>query len=93
MNNHYEEGTPAWDLFEVAEEMAQEPVTGDPAMDSAERRTIALYRVGAGLVAGLTWMSDQRDAYSIAENIGHDLSLIATAIGEVAEAIKGDGGS
>lgn len=68
MKNPYDEGSPAWELFEAGERLASSPASDDVAANASDRMAIALYRVGAALITSLDRISVQ--AFELTEQIG-----------------------
>ncbi len=93
MNNPYEEGSVASDLHELGGQLASEAEDSDEMVNATDRRTAALYRIGAALVANLGELADSRTAFSIAEDLQMELFRISGSISEIAEAIKENGSS
>ena len=55
MSDH-EEGTAAWELARAAEEASRMPAADDES-DATDRVAIAVYKVGAEIIAGLERLS------------------------------------
>lgn len=69
MINPYEEGSPTWELFEVAEKLASESATSDEQANATDRLTIAIYRVGAELSSSFEYIG--KAIQDLAEEVGN----------------------
>ncbi len=88
MPNPFREDTVAYNLYEAGEQINSEAKDIDESINATDRRTAAIYKVGAAVASGL---EDLNAAYSIAEDIGMDLTRLGESIEEIAKSIKGAG--
>ena len=90
MSNPYHDESLSWELYEAGERLESEAKHPDESINAADRRTAALYKIGAALTRALD--SDYtHTAHSISEDICLGMSRMDDAISEVAEAIKSSG--
>ena len=65
--NPYVKSSGPWNLFESAIELAHEPKSGDEQANAMDRRTEALYKIGAELTSSLESLS--RSIASLGEKL------------------------
>ena len=58
MGNPYEEGSIAWILHEDGERLGNTCAVGDELINATDRRSVALYKVGAAIVQEMSYLSD-----------------------------------
>lgn len=61
MENPYEKGSDAWHLAEAGIQIGNEPATTEPQIEATDRIVMAVFQVGAALVARLDAISRKID--------------------------------